>query len=110
MVYPNREMFEAVVIVLRPILDELVFVGGCTTGWLLTDPAAVGIRPTKDVDAITNVASYARYAALSERLKGLGLSEDRRQDAPLCRWRYQDLVIDVMPTPAATTRTSRSSA
>ncbi len=59
---PNRELFERVILLLRPVLDELVFVGGCATGLLVTDPAAAGIRPTKDVDAIADVTSYAKYA------------------------------------------------
>jgi len=44
---PNRALFESVVRLLAPVLDELVFVGGCTTGLFITDPAAGGIRPTK---------------------------------------------------------------
>ena len=94
---PNRELFESVVQLLRPVLDELVFVGGCTTGLLITDPAASSIRPTKDVDAIVDVTSYAKYAALSERLRELGLREDTTEGAPLCRWRHDDLIVDVMP-------------
>lgn len=97
---PNRAMFESVVRLLGPILDQVVFVGGSTTGLLLTDPAAAGIRPTKDVDTIVNTTSYAEYEALSERLKALGLKEDTTEGAPLCRWRYQDIVIDVMPIDA----------
>ena len=84
---PNRELFESVVQLLRPVLDELVFVGGCTTGLLTTDPAASGVRATKDVDAIVDVTSYAKYAALSERLLALGLKADTTEGAPLCRWR-----------------------
>jgi len=34
-----------------------VFVGGCTTGLFITDPAAGGIRPTKDVDEIVSTAT-----------------------------------------------------
>jgi hypothetical protein len=37
---PNRVLFESVVRLLVPLLDELVFVGGCTTGLFITDPAA----------------------------------------------------------------------
>ena len=68
---PNRVLFESVVRLLAPVLDELVFVGGSTTGLFITDPAAGGIRPTKDVDAIVDVTSYAKYTALAERLRAL---------------------------------------
>ena len=67
----------------------------------LADPAAGGIRPTKDVDTIVDVTSYAKYTALSERLRALGLAEDTTPRAPLCRWRHGPLIVDVMPTDAA---------
>jgi hypothetical protein len=53
----NRALFESVVRLLVPVLDELVFVGGCTTGLFITDSAAGGIRPTRDVDAIVACAA-----------------------------------------------------
>jgi hypothetical protein len=94
---PNRALFELIVRLLAPVLDELVFVGGCTTGLFITDPAAGGIRPTNDVDAIVDVTFCASYSALSERLRQLGLVEDSSPEAPLCRWRRGDLKVDVMP-------------
>jgi hypothetical protein len=96
----NRALFESVVRLLVPVLDELVFVGGCTTGLFITDPAAGGVRPTKDVDAIVDVTSYAEYTTLSERLRTLGLAEDTTPGAPFCRWRHGQLIVDVMPTDA----------
>jgi hypothetical protein len=95
---PNLRLLEAAVELLKPLLDELVFIGGCTTGLLITDPAATGIRVTKDVDAIIELATYAEYASLSEQLRALGLNEDHTEDAPTCRWRRGELMIDVMPT------------
>ena len=97
---PNRVLFESVVSLLAPVLDDLVFVGGCTTGLFITDPAAGAIRPTKDVDAIVDVTTYAKYTALSDRLRALGLAEDTTPSAPLCRWRRDDLIVDVMPVDA----------
>lgn len=97
----NRELFERVVRLLEPLLDELVFVGGCATGLLITDPAASGIRPTKDVDAIVNVTSYAMYSALSARLRAIGLTEDTSDGAPTGRWRHDDASVDIMPTDRA---------
>jgi len=67
--------------------------------WTLDNrPAAQGIRTTKDVDVITEVASYAEYSMLSERLRALGLSEDDTEGAPVCRWRHKkNLIVDIMP-------------
>lgn len=79
---PNRALFESVLDLLAPVLDELVFVGGCTTGVLVTDPAAAGARPTKDVDAIVDIATYAEYAGLSDRLRAVGLVEDTSDVLP----------------------------
>jgi len=95
---PNLNLLEAAVRVLEPLLDDLVFVGGCATGLLITDPAADGVRPTTDVDAIVEVASYGEYVTLSERLRAVNLREDHSENAPTCRWRHGDLAIDVMPT------------
>jgi len=95
---PNRDRFERVVRLLEPVLDALVFVDGCVTGHMITDPAAAGIRPTRDVDAIADLTSYAMYAALSNQLRGSGLKEDTTEGAPAGRWRHGDAVIDIVPT------------
>jgi hypothetical protein len=44
---------------LGPLLCKLVFVGGSTTAFLITDKAAAEVRPTCDVDAIAEISSYA---------------------------------------------------
>jgi predicted nucleotidyltransferase len=82
---------------LRPLLGELVFVGGCVTGLLTTDEAAGAPRTTVDVDAIAEITSYAEYAKFGERLRALGFSEDTSEDSPLCRWVHQRTILDVMP-------------
>jgi hypothetical protein len=83
---------------LKPLLPEIVFVGGCTTGLLITDPAASPVRATDDVDVIVEVASYAEYARFSKRLRNLGFSEDSSEGAPICRWLIDHMKLDVMPT------------
>jgi hypothetical protein len=94
----NLELLISVARLLRPLLDELVFVGGCTTALLITDPAAAEVRSTYDVDAIAEITSYAEYAAFSEKLRQLGFTEDHSEGAPICRWAHDDLRFDVMPT------------
>jgi hypothetical protein len=82
---------------LRPLLDEVVFVGGCTTALLITDPGAEAIRPTYDVDVIVEITSHADYAVFSDRLRALGFQEDSSEGAPLCRWQWEQTKLDVMP-------------
>jgi hypothetical protein len=97
MANPNLQLLVDAAKLLRPILGELVFVGGCTTALLITDKAAAEVRPTYDVDAIAEITSYVGYVEFSERLKALGFREDTREGAPLCRWRQQTTTLDVMP-------------
>jgi hypothetical protein len=82
---------------LNPLLDELVFVGGCATGLLVTDPAAPSVRPTFDVDAIAEIASYSEYVEFCGRVRALGFAEDASEGAPICRRIHGDVVLDVMP-------------
>src|SRR5260370_5239163 len=97
MVNANLHVLTDAAKLVRHIVGELVFVGGCTTTWLITDKAAADVRPTFDVDAIAEITSYAAYAEFSERLRRLGFQEDAREGAPLCRWRKQTTTLDVMP-------------
>ena len=42
----NLELLTEAAQLLKPLLNKLVFVGGCTTSLLLTDKAAADVRPT----------------------------------------------------------------
>ena len=81
---PNLEQLIAAARLLRPLLGELVFVGGTVTGLLITDEAAANPRPTLDVDAIAEITSYAQYAAFGDRLRALGFREDTSEGARRC--------------------------
>jgi hypothetical protein len=74
---PNLKLLVDAARLLTPILNELVFVGGCTTALLITDKAAAEVRPTYDVDAIAEITSYAAYAAFSEKLTAIDLIDLR---------------------------------
>lgn len=97
MAHRNSDLLELAARTLEPLLPEIVFVGGCATGLLITDPGAGLVRVTYDVDVIAEIVSYADYVVFSERLKALGLHEDTREGAPVCRWRCGELTLDVMP-------------
>lgn len=95
---PNLEILTLAVNQLGDIADDMVFLGGCATGLLISDPAAPPIRVTRDVDAIVQVLSRAEYYNLSEKLRGHGFKEDTSEDAPICRWLGGEIILDVMPT------------
>lgn len=54
---PNLEILMLAIEQLGELADDMVFLGGCATGLLITDFAAPPIRVTKDVDAIIHVKS-----------------------------------------------------
>jgi hypothetical protein len=93
----NLDQLASAAKLLGPLVEELVFVGGCTTALLITEEGAADVRPTKDVDAIAELSTYADYAKLSARLRRAGFKEDQREGAPMCRWCSGDVVLDVMP-------------
>lgn len=95
---PNLQILEMAVEHLGPRSDDMVFLGRCAMGLLLTDVAAPPIRVTQDVDVITEVASLGAYQRLSGQLRKRGFKEDQSPDAPICRWVAADVVLDVMPT------------
>jgi len=95
---PNLEILEKAVHRLDSLADEMVFLGACATGLLLTDPAAPPIRGTLDVDVIVESASLAEYHRLAKKLRKRGFREDLSPDAPICRWKTKEIILDVMPT------------
>ncbi|MGY4828248.1 hypothetical protein ACVNIS_06705 [Sphaerotilaceae bacterium SBD11-9] len=58
---PNLELLRAMAVALGPLRERLVFVGGCATGLLITNPAAADVRPTEDV-VITVIDGRAELA------------------------------------------------
>jgi hypothetical protein len=96
---PNRALLERAAEWLAPLAADLVYVGGCAAGLLITDTGAAGIRPTFDVDAIVQVASYADYDRLATHIRACGFTEAMNDTVP-CRWRRGSLSVDVMPTDA----------
>ncbi len=83
---------------LGPLCEKVVFVGGSTVGLYLSDPAASKIRPTDDVDCVIELVTRDGYYKLEEQLRGLGFSHAMEEGAPVCRWHYKGLKVDIMPT------------
>jgi predicted nucleotidyltransferase len=97
---PNIAKVELIAEAIGELADNLVFVGGCAAGLLITDPAAPPVRVTYDVDLLVQVATLTEYHATEKQLSARGFKRDLAADAPICRWVFNALEVDLMPTDA----------
>lgn len=82
------------------LLDEMAFVGGCTTGLLVTDEFSLQqVRFTDDVDVIVNVMGVSGWYQLRDQLLACGFTE-AVGDTVNCRMRLGELKVDFMPDDA----------
>ena len=101
----NRLRLKAVANQLGPLNEQVVYVGGATVSLYVDTAAAMEVRPTDDVDVVIELASYASYSLLDERLRALGFRNDTMSGV-ICRYRLpgllvdlmENVVVDVMPT------------
>lgn len=94
---PNINVLELVVRALGSLREELVLVGGCSVGLLISDTARPPVRETVDVDMVAQVASISEYYQTAERLRACGFKE-AADDANMCRWKNGNLILDVLPS------------
>ena len=81
---------------LEELANEVVFVGGATVA-LYADRPSAEARPTDDVDILVELMHYRDYAAIEERLRSKGFTNDT-ESGIICRYRVQGIIVDVMPT------------
>ena len=81
--------------------EQVAFVGGCTTSFLLTDEFVLEqVRHTEDVDLIVHVMGYPGFYALQQALRAKGFKDmppDPEESAPVCAMKLGDLRVDFMP-------------
>ncbi len=98
----HKQMLEQVASALgAELLQTMTFVGGCTTGLLLTDAfTREQVRHTDDVDLIVHVMGYGGFNQLQEQLKKQGFSissPDPDETFPICAMKLEELRVDFMP-------------
>ncbi|MDD2942941.1 MAG: nucleotidyl transferase AbiEii/AbiGii toxin family protein [bacterium] len=82
----------------QELLPEMVFVGGASVILHMNSTSAQIPRPTEDVDCVVEITSRLMFEELQSNLRAKGFLHDFRQGAPICRWIYQNVTVDVMPT------------
>jgi predicted nucleotidyltransferase len=95
---PNLAKVELIASALGDLRSELIFVGGCAAGLLMSGPATPAARVTYDVDLVAQMANLRDYHRMEKELARLGFARDMAPEAPICRWRYRGIEVDLMPT------------
>ena len=59
---------------LKELREKMVFIAGAVISLYTDDPTVDEIRPTTDIDMTINLANYAEWAKMQERLAELSFS------------------------------------
>ena len=97
MANPNIELLSGIAHAMGPVCEQVVFVGGCATGLLISQPLVADARATEDVDAIVQVATLAAYHALADQLMARGFKQTMVDNTPPFRWFWHGMQLDLVP-------------
>jgi predicted nucleotidyltransferase len=95
----NRGIIKKIALALGELNEQVIYVGGATVGLYINDPAADDVRPTKDVDICLSIATIGALEQIREALNKKGFIQTA-EDNVICRFRYDDVKVDVMNTKA----------
>ena len=93
-----RDMLCTVAVGLEELVSETVFVGGATVILYDNKRTEEEQRPTQDVDCVIEITSRKLYNELEEKLRKKGFKHDQRQGAPVCRWIFNGVTTDIVPS------------
>lgn len=91
----NLELVAKVAEGLKELRGKMVFIGGAVISLYTDDPAADEIRPTTDIDMTINLASYAEWTKIQERLAELNFYPDPEGHS-ICSYKYEEISVDIM--------------
>lgn len=79
------------------LVKDIVFIGGAVTELYADSAVPEEIRATEDVDVVVKIVSRVEFNKFEETLRQRGFKNDVSEGAPICRWIYSDIKVDVMP-------------
>lgn len=95
----NRIATIRIATALENLNERVVYVGGAVVSLYIDDLAADDVRPTKDIDITMEIASVFELETIREELTKKGFTQSSEDDV-ICRFRYDDIKVDVMSTKA----------
>lgn len=95
----NRIATKRIAEALSDFNKNVVYVGGAVVSFYIDDTSAEDVRPTKDIDISMEIASLSELEKIREALIQKGFYQTN-EDNVICRFRYEDIKVDVMATKA----------
>ena len=94
----NIKMLQTVATGLGDLKERVVFVGGVVAELYANDSAASEIRATQDVDCVIELTTRKMHSELENELRLKKFANDTSLGAPICRWIFKNIKVDIMPT------------
>lgn len=83
------------------LVEDIVFIGGAVAELYADVPIPEEIRSTEDVDVVVKIVSKIEFNKFEEKIRSLGFKNDVSEGAPVCRWIYNGIKVDVMPVESS---------
>lgn len=95
----NIGVIKKIAAALGELNGRVVYVGGAVVSLYINDPAADEVRPTKDIDISLEILSLHELEEIRIQLQKKKFIQTNDLDV-MCRFRYDDVTVDVMSTKA----------
>jgi len=79
------------------LIKDVVFIGGAVVELYADMPIPEEIRATEDVDVVVKIVSKIEFNRFEQKIRNLGFVNDISEGAPVCRWIYNGVKVDIMP-------------
>lgn len=91
------ETIKTVAKALGDLNERVIYVGGAVTGLYANDAGAPEVRPTKDIDIVLEIPSWAGLENIRQQLAERDIHFAPAEKV-MCRFMYDTILIDVMST------------
>lgn len=93
----NKERVLKIAAALEELNAKVVYVGGSVVQFYASGHGSANPMTTYDVDCVVDLTTYREFHAFEEQLHSKNFSNDTSEGAPICRFLFDDEIVDFMP-------------
>lgn len=97
----NMQRIETIAEALGDLNEDSIFIGGACVQFYVENKDIVIFRPTMDIDLTIKAYTYKDFNDYNTKLSALKFTHDTSRGAPLIRWKYRDITVDIIPDKAS---------